>query len=58
MANVTIVNNGKLLDSASFSDNVIAALGNNTYAQRLGDTFVALTNFDASATADFQNGGF
>ena len=58
MANVTILNNGKLLDSASFSDNVIAALGNNTYAQRLGDTFVALTNFDASATADFQSGGF
>jgi Ca2+-binding RTX toxin-like protein len=58
MANVTILNNGRLLDSVSFSDSVIGALGDTTYAQRLGVAFNALAYFDASASADFRNGGY
>jgi hypothetical protein len=58
MANVTILNNGKLLDSVSFSDNAISALGNTTYAQRLGVMFTQLSDFDHNATVDAIEGGF
>ncbi len=58
MANINVLNNGQLTSSVAFQDALTSTFSNVTYTRRLNDTFNALRDFDRSATADFQAGGY
>lgn len=45
------------MSSAAFSDALLSAFGNLTYAQPLNLAFNAIGSLDQAATIDVQNGG-